>query len=126
MRPVLERSKLCLDHACTLFGFHGLFCTIIAGPFAVLSIPVVSTLLICTVITTQVGRHYCTQLELLPIPIGITATSNAAALGTTRFRACLPIVTGCIARVMNMFKRQDSRPEAIPMARIQTVTIAST
>lgn len=125
MRPVLERSKLCLDHACTLYGFHASFCAFMIGLRAVMSISAIFTLFLCCLIATQVGRFYCSQLELLPIPIGIPTVTNTTTIGTARLRACLPVLTGCIARILNLFKRRDAPPtESIPLNRLQVVTVS--
>ncbi|PJF19491.1 hypothetical protein PSACC_00692 [Paramicrosporidium saccamoebae] len=94
------------------------------GPSTVASLPAVTTILVCCVITTQVGRYYCTQLELLPIPIGIGATSNT--LGTTRFRACLPLITGSIARIVGIFRKEDKSSDLIPLARMPSAPGLST
>lgn len=109
LRPIVERSKLCLDHASTLYILHGILCIGGGGgPSSVLNLPVLVILVICCIVTAQVGRHLCMQVELLPIPLGgpevaTTLRSGgllAGGLFSTRLRACLPLLTGTIARIM--------------------------
>lgn len=135
MRWVIERSKLCLDHSCTLYGIYALACALYGGIWSVVNIPVIGLLSLCCVITTQVGRYSCQQIELLPIPLGMSGGAAAAVAAISvsatttsiynkRIRAYLPVVTGTIAKVINFFKR-DAAPPASEIIPLQPLSLLS-
>lgn len=71
MEPVIGRSRECLDYSITLYTLHWLVSLFINGwPILQKSLLfVIISSIIQIVITVQIGRWRCQQIELLPIPL---------------------------------------------------------
>lgn len=138
-RPVVIRSKQCLDYACTMYGIHLTICAIINGPSETINLPVLLLLAAQCVITVQVGRLQCQEAELLPIPLNANIQGSDASMTPFeaiwafiikgcgclgRLRFCLPFLNGTIAKIINLCGGSKSEstmpPEVIPLTNVQT------
>ncbi|KAI8922599.1 integral membrane protein S linking to the trans Golgi network-domain-containing protein [Entophlyctis helioformis] len=82
---IVERSRLCLDFACTLHGFHTLFVWMYSGRFPN-SLFWWLTVAASTTILALGSQYLCMQRELEPIQLGSTgrnASGSAAGNGST-------------------------------------------
>jgi hypothetical protein len=119
MRYIIERSKLCLDHSTTLYGLYAILCLLEGGPKVILNPTVIMLLIGSSIVATQIGRFSCQQVELLPIPLGATITASAP-IPMARLRACLPMITGTIARIMSLVSHKSgSSPDATSLIPLQ-------
>lgn len=124
MRPVVGRSKMCLDHAATLYGVYLLTCLMASGPSSVCHIYTLGFMFICGVVTTQIGRFYCMRSELEPIQVGsslnnLVLNQSVPNPTFTRLRALLPIVSGTVAKLLNYFKEKPAtESEAVPLRHL--------
>jgi hypothetical protein len=73
-RFVVERSRLCLDYSATVYFIHFIICSICDGHFDI-SNALLS--LASSILTTNFGRKYCLEVELSPIPMGISSVENS-------------------------------------------------
>lgn len=132
MGPIVERSRLVLDHASTMYGLHVLLCILHGGVASTVNLLVMVLFLGLCFVTTQVGRYICMRSELLPIPLGPGAAAvpigGQMSIATARLRALLPLLTGTIARLMQTAKRAfaTEQPEVIPLTRLTSVPPSET
>lgn len=124
MRPVVGRSKMCLDHAATLYGIYLLTCLMASGPSSVCDIYTLAFMFICGAITTQIGRFSCMRSELEPIRMGssrnnLVLNQSVPNPSFTRLKALLPIVSGTIAKIVDCVKgKPTSESETIPLRHL--------
>lgn len=120
MRPIVERSKLCLDYACTLYILHTAACVLYSGAPAVLRGAYVLPLAVSCAATTQTARYACQQVELLPIPVGSGGLPNPGVPGP-RYRSVLPLFNRGLARLFSACTRTAQVAEEISLTRVARV-----
>lgn len=132
MSCIVERSRLVLDHSCTLYGLYALSCMLFGGIFSVVDLAPLVVLASMCLVTTHVGRFICMRSELLPIPLGAPATAphylGQLSLATARIRALLPFFTGAVAKMLQIIRRPspDDKPEAILLTKMSSLALPST